>query len=70
MANELIITYATPVGTFATWEEAAARCEKADLDPCTCIEVLKGSAAGPGAVCWEFQANREPIRLSFSIKCF
>jgi hypothetical protein len=25
---------------------------------------------GPDLVCWEHQANREPIRLSFSIKVF
>jgi hypothetical protein len=28
------------------------------------------TAAGPDLVCWEHQANREPIRLSFSIKVF
>jgi len=27
-------------------------------------------SAGPDLVCWEHQANREPIRLSFSIKVF
>jgi len=26
--------------------------------------------AGPDLVCWEHQANREPIQLSFSIKVF
>jgi hypothetical protein len=26
--------------------------------------------AGPDLVCWEHQAGREPIRLSFSIKVF
>jgi len=26
--------------------------------------------AGPDLVCWEHQANREPVRLSFSIKVF
>jgi len=29
--------YETPVGCFRTWEEAAAACERCDLDPCTCI---------------------------------
>lgn len=29
-----------------------------------------GPAAGPDLVCWEYQANREPIRLSFAIKVF
>lgn len=27
-------------------------------------------SVGPDLVCWEHQANREPIRLSFSIKVF
>jgi hypothetical protein len=29
--------YQTPVGGFDTWEQAAAACERCDLDPCTCI---------------------------------
>jgi hypothetical protein len=29
--------YATPVGLFKTWEEAATACERCDLDPVTCI---------------------------------
>lgn len=32
-------TYETPFGTFKTWEEAAAACERADMDPCTCIQI-------------------------------
>ena len=32
--------YQTPVGSFATWEEAANACEGCDLDPCTCIEYV------------------------------
>lgn len=31
---------------------------------------VPNKAAGPDLVCWEHQANREPIRLSFSIKVF
>jgi hypothetical protein len=34
-------SYATPVGLFRTWEEAAAACERCDLDPCTCIETVR-----------------------------
>jgi hypothetical protein len=32
-----MINYETPVGTFGHWEDAAAACERADLDPVTCI---------------------------------
>lgn len=39
MGNEF--SYETPFGTFRTWEEAANRCEQSDLDPCTCIKVVK-----------------------------
>lgn len=35
------IEYETPAGTFGTWEEAAARCESMDMDPTTCIRVVK-----------------------------
>lgn len=35
--------YATPMGCFSTWEEAAAACERADMDPCTCIEIIRGA---------------------------
>lgn len=31
--------YRTPLGSFQTWEEAAAACERADLDPCNCIAI-------------------------------
>lgn len=37
------IKYETPMGSFNTWEEAATACERADLDPCTCIEIVKGA---------------------------
>ncbi len=33
--------YQTPKGTFDTWELAAQACESIDLDPCTCIEIIK-----------------------------
>lgn len=35
--------YETPAGTFRTWEEAAARCEAMDMDPATCIRVVRAS---------------------------
>lgn len=35
------ITYQTPFGSFRTWEEAATACERADMDPCTCIDIVK-----------------------------
>lgn len=33
------VTYQTPMGCFSTWEAAAIACERADLDPCTCIDI-------------------------------
>jgi len=35
------IEYRTPLGCFETWEAAAIACERADFDPCTCIEIVK-----------------------------
>ena len=35
------ITYTTPVGTFDTWEDAAAACERCDYDPTLCITINK-----------------------------
>ena len=32
-----MVNYETPFGTFANWEDAAAACERADVDPCECI---------------------------------
>lgn len=40
--------YRTPLGCFRTWEEAAVACERADFDPCTCIEICPITAAGIG----------------------
>lgn len=33
-------------------------------------EEIRRECAGPDAVCWEYQAGEQPIRLSFSIKVF
>lgn len=32
--------YRTPLGTFDTYEEAAEACEKSDLDPNLCVEIV------------------------------
>jgi hypothetical protein len=37
------MNYETPVGSFETWEAAAAACERCDLDPCTCIKYTGGA---------------------------
>lgn len=42
--------YRTPLGTFRTWEEAAAACDRADLDPVECIEILRA----PLLPCWPY----------------
>ena len=33
--------YETPVGTFATYEEASNACERCDLDPCENVKPVK-----------------------------
>lgn len=35
------ISYRTPFGIFEYWEDAARRCEVADLDPILCIEIVR-----------------------------
>ena len=35
------MTYETPFGTFNTWEEAAIACERCDMDPVTCIKMVR-----------------------------
>lgn len=35
------ISYRTPFGIFEYWEDAARRCDMADLDPVLCIEVIR-----------------------------
>ncbi len=37
----MIITYETPLGTFGTWEAAATACERCDLDPITCVRIVR-----------------------------
>lgn len=37
--NTQAISYETPFGTFEKWEDAAAACERCDMDPTTCIKV-------------------------------
>jgi len=37
----MTISYSTPLGLFSTWEDAAIACERCDLDPCTCIVIVK-----------------------------
>jgi len=39
----MTITYETPFGTFGTWQEAAERCEMSDLDPVTCIRIVRAN---------------------------
>lgn len=64
--------YETPVGTFKTWEDAAAACERADLDPCDCIKIVRPGAdvdAGPSLASYELGPGGL-IRLSFQVKVF
>ncbi len=59
--------YRTPVGSFETWEDAAAAVERRDMDPTTCVEVVRLDP--PHDVCWEFGPGG-PLRLSFAVRCF
>ena len=34
------VSYQTPMGSFTDWIAAAEACERADLDPCTCIKTV------------------------------
>lgn len=34
------LRYETPLGTFATYEEAATACERCDLDSIGCIKIV------------------------------
>lgn len=38
-ADHKTVSYKTPMGRFETWEAAAVACERADLDPVTCIKI-------------------------------
>jgi len=63
-----LITYETPMGVFSTWEEAAEKCERADMDPCTCIKINRSEYL---MVLTEMLPDgSQPIRLSNAIMCF
>ena len=59
------VSYRTPMGRFETWEAAAAACERADLDPCTCIV----TEVSPTDVIAE-TAYGTTVRLSNPIRVF
>ena len=40
-ATKMKPEYETPKGTYSTWEEAAAACEQCDMDPTTCIRIVR-----------------------------
>jgi hypothetical protein len=63
------MNYRTPLGAFEFWADAADACERADLDPCTCIEY---EARVIPTTCIETIGGdpNTAIRLSFQIKVF
>lgn len=65
-AHHPMMVYETPLGTFGDWEQAAAACDRADLDPCTCITNRQVSVP---STCIE-HAYGSAYRLSFQIKVF
>lgn len=62
------MNYSTPLGAFEFWSDAAEACERADLDPCTCIEYLTPARTIP-TVSLE-SAYGSDFRLSHQIKVF
>lgn len=58
--------YQTPFGSFGTWEEAAAACERADFDPCEAITIHRPDYV---TTCIE-TAYGTTERLSFQIRVF
>lgn len=58
--------YQTPFGSFDTWEDAATACERADMDPCECIKVIRPEYVD---TCLE-TAYGTTQRLSFQIRVF
>jgi hypothetical protein len=64
MANTTI-SYHTPVGCFDDWIKAAEACERADLDPCTCIKTI----VSPTDVSHE-TAYGTTLRFSRAIRVF
>ena len=63
------MNYRTPLGAFEFWSDAADTCERADLDPCTCIEYAPRTIP---TTCVETLGGdpNTAIRLSFQIKVF
>jgi hypothetical protein len=63
--------YETPVGTFGTWEDAAQAVERADMDPCECIKIVRNDPpnAGPSLASYELGPGGV-VRLSFQVKVF
>lgn len=65
----LSANYQTPVGAFEFWSDAVDACERADFDPCSCIEYV-GVARTIPTTCIEHQEGAQTLRLSFQIKVF
>lgn len=63
--NDKTVSYRTPMGRFDTWEAAANACERADLDPCTCIV----TEVSPTDVSHE-TAYGTTVRLSRAIRVY
>lgn len=42
-------SYKTPIGNFQTWEDAAVACERVDMDPVSCIDIV----VSPTQASWE-----------------
>jgi len=66
MGNQ--VWYATPVGEFRTWEEAADACERVDLDACECVEIKRSEHIM--VLTESLPDGTQPIRLSNAIMCF
>ena len=56
--------YETPIGSFDTWDEAAAACERCDFDPCECVRYV-----APVDIYWIYEYGLSQ-KLSGPIRCF
>jgi hypothetical protein len=67
LTRDARVIYSTPLGSFETYEEAAAACERADLDSTECIEFVRPDFS---EVSHEFCGDTHPIKLSFNVRVF
>lgn len=63
-------SYSTPFGAFDTWEDAAAACERMDMDPCDLVKYVGPQPTPPALVSYELAPYGTKLSLSFQVKVF